>query len=862
MFLLIKNAPPIAVTLLLSFVYLLSTLISALQAQQLEPGFTSELVVNNMLDPASFEFAPDGRLFYGERITGALRVAKFDTMTGVYIVNDTAFYSFDVPASQHRSSGLRGFAFDPNYDSTGYIYAFYMKDNPRHNRVVRIQADPNNPDVALPGETLYLEVPFNNSSSSGSHNGGDVMIGSDGKLYFTTGDGWNGGDDVQSLETYTGKVWRLNLDGSIPTDNPFYNEASGDFQGIYALGLRNPYSFSNLSPTDQIYINDAVGADKASVFLLSPGYNYGHDGYSGIGTSGNKWANMSVNNAKVITGGAWYPSSGYWPEPYRESYFAAFWGSNSSGAPGHITRAPSESDPNPVIFYDEVIIGGELKPAMLKMGPDENLYYCMTDYVTGDGEIYRIRYTDMPQAATPSFSPPPGQYDDPQMVAINGPDSSIIYYTVDGSDPDSTSMLYVDSISVDSSLEILAIAYRPGYLPSQVASGAYTIGPIPNIPPVADAGPDLFVEVNTVVTLNGSGTYDPDGNSVELQESWKQIGGDSVEVADSDETVANFTPTRTGYYAFQILAEDIYGARDSDVVVVQVVATLDDYLNCLIARWSFEEGVGETTEDSSPNNFEGTIEDAMYMASTADSSNFSLAFNSSTDRVDFGSMDIYSDQVTFTFWAYLNSYETSDARFISKADGQFDSDHFWMVSTLNNSRLRFRLNTSEGGTSTLTSNTGVVPLNEWIHITAVYDGSEMRLYKNAQMVTSMSKSGVLMTDPFVDVAVGNQPGSATGGTRHLDGKIDEMRIYGCALDSAQISRVYLSNYATYCYDTLDVPDVVEGVDLYEASNKIKSSAVINSNRNIIFSAEEGVELVWPFEVKLGGGFVTRGEGCE
>ncbi len=780
--------------------------------QQLETGFESQPILANLQDPASMEFAPDGRLFYGERITGALKVAKIDPVTGNFVGNAAPFYDFDVPTQRHRSSGVRGFAFDPNFSTNGYIYAFYMKNNPRHNRVVRIQADPNNPDVALPGETLLMEVPFNNSSSSGSHNGGDVMIGGDGKLYFTTGDGWNGGDNVQSLSTYTGKVWRLNLDGTIPTDNPFYNQTTGDFQAIFALGLRNPYSFSNLSPTNNIYINDAVGTDKASVFQLAGGNNYGHDGFTGIGTSAGVWANMSANNAKVITGGAWYPNAGYWPTAYKENYFAAFWGSNSAGAPGHITRAPAENLPNPVIFFDQVIIGGELKPVMLKIGPDYDLYYLMTDYETGNGEIHKIRYSGMAVSETPIFSPAPGQYNDPQTVTLTSPNNGTIYYTTDGSIPNNTSPQYTFPIQVNTSIQIKAISYESGLLPSIVSCGDYTIGQIPNVPPIADAGPDLLVELNSIITLNGSGTYDPDGSPLELQEYWIQIGGPQVVISDEDETVANFTPTENGCYTFQIVVEDIYGAVDTDIVVVQVVAILDDYLNCLIARWSFEEGAGGVVEDNSPNNNEGAIENAIYTADTPDSSNSSLSFSAPTDRVDLGNMDIYSNEVSFTFWAFLNSYEVSDARFISKAEGQYDVDHFWMLSTLNDSRFRFRLQTTNGGTSTLSSNTGEVLLNEWMFLTATYDGTEMKIYKNASLIASLPKTGFIMTDPFVDVALGNQPSSATGGTRNLDGKIDEMRIYSCALDQNQINQIYLSNYATvqYCPAPLDLHVFLEG----------------------------------------------------
>ncbi|MFT4565664.1 MAG: glucose/arabinose dehydrogenase [Saprospiraceae bacterium] len=143
--------------------------------------------MEGLQDPASFAFSPDGRLFYGERITGRLVVGKWDAATKLYLSEDNPFYEFGDPAERHRSSGLRGFTFDPNYGENGFIYAFYMRDIPRHNQVVTIQVNPSDEDVEIGGETVLMELPFSSSNSSGSHNGG--FFGTDQKLYFTTGDG-------------------------------------------------------------------------------------------------------------------------------------------------------------------------------------------------------------------------------------------------------------------------------------------------------------------------------------------------------------------------------------------------------------------------------------------------------------------------------------------------------------------------------------------------------------------------------------------------------------------------------------------------------------------------------------------------
>ena len=194
------------------------------RAFQLPGGFVDEFVVTVGRDPATLKFAPDGSLYVGERIEG-----KLYRCTAPDYDDPQWMYTFDIPKDgsgeplRHRSSGLR----DVTSDGT-HLFAFFMNDSPRHNRVVRLTIDPADPNRILPGsETLLLDLPFNESSSSGSHNGGALEIGSDGMLYITTGDGWSGGDEVQSLATYTGKVFRIATDGSIPIDNPFYDVLNG-----------------------------------------------------------------------------------------------------------------------------------------------------------------------------------------------------------------------------------------------------------------------------------------------------------------------------------------------------------------------------------------------------------------------------------------------------------------------------------------------------------------------------------------------------------------------------------------------------------------------------------------------------------
>ena len=88
---------------------------------------------------------------------------------------------------------------------------------------------------------MLLEL--NNLSSAGNHNGGGLHFGLDGKLYVSVGENGNGATS-QSLDNLLGKLLRINPDGTIPTDNPFYQTATGNNRAIWALGLRNPFTFA------------------------------------------------------------------------------------------------------------------------------------------------------------------------------------------------------------------------------------------------------------------------------------------------------------------------------------------------------------------------------------------------------------------------------------------------------------------------------------------------------------------------------------------------------------------------------------------------------------------------------------------
>src|SRR5438132_127904 len=257
--------PPSNLKLILALVIAGSlTFVSpAVSAANLPSGFTEEQFGGNLSgSPTAMAFAPDGRLFVCQQ-GGQLRVIKNGSLLS------TPFVSLTVDSSGER--GLLGIAFDPNFATNHYLYVYYtVATSPIHNRVSRFTAAG---DTAAPGSHAVI-LELNNLSSATNHNGGAIHFGPDGKLYIAVGENANGANS-QTLSNLLGKMLRINSDGSIPTDNPFYNTATGSNRAIWALGLRNPFTFAFRPGTGRMFINDVGESTYEEINDGIAGSNYG-----------------------------------------------------------------------------------------------------------------------------------------------------------------------------------------------------------------------------------------------------------------------------------------------------------------------------------------------------------------------------------------------------------------------------------------------------------------------------------------------------------------------------------------------------------------------------------------------------------
>jgi glucose/arabinose dehydrogenase len=193
------------------------------------------------------------------------------------------------------SGGERGFlgvTFSPD---GSHLYASYTDTAGDSNIDEYAVGADGTVDTATRRQVLFQKQPYPN------HNGGDIVFGPDGYLYFGLGDGGSEGDpqrEGQNLGTWLSKILRIDPTASggqsytVPADNPFVGRA-GVKPEIWSYGLRNPWRFSFDSATEDLWIAD-VGQDtyeeidhSSAADGAGKGANYGWSAFEG-GTPYNK----------------------------------------------------------------------------------------------------------------------------------------------------------------------------------------------------------------------------------------------------------------------------------------------------------------------------------------------------------------------------------------------------------------------------------------------------------------------------------------------------------------------------------------------------------------------------------------------
>ena len=589
-----------------------------------DPGFSSELVATlPPFTPVGLTFAPDGRMFIWQR-NGIVRIFKNGALLPAPFIN------IGSQVNQFLDRGMLGLALHPNFAENGHVYLLFTReeggnpssDAPKVSRLIRVTADPSNLDVALPGSEVIIlgavgtppcsaQPPGADCipSDSNTHSIGTLRFARDGTLFVGAGDGASaGGVDLlafrsQDLGSPSGKILRINDDGSAPQDNPFFDGTNSWRSKVWVYGLRNPYRFALHPTTGELWIGDVGWNTWEEINRGTAGANFGWPCFEGnlpqpeystqlpscfsllpsaVTPPVVAWAHPDASPSlpgrdpnflgDAAVGGTFYTGDTY-PQLYSGNFFYADY------VGGWIRRLILDSAGN--LAGNVVFATGVEGTVSVEQGPDGSLYY--VGFATG--EIRRIRFNGPVAKAT--ATPLSGL--SPLAVAFSSGGStnpvggSLTYRWEfgDGTTSTAPNPTHVYSISGVATFTVrLTVTAVDGQ--SSSASVSVTVGSLPPVPTISSPANGTALLPGQVVVYQGSSIDPEDGVLAANALEWKVLlhHNTHVHLLQSGSGLSGSFVTQyhgVGTYSYEIIltATDSSGLKSSVAVTLPVLQDVE-----------------------------------------------------------------------------------------------------------------------------------------------------------------------------------------------------------------------------------------------------------------------------------------------
>ncbi|MEV4414888.1 PQQ-dependent sugar dehydrogenase [Catellatospora sp. NPDC049609] len=369
-----------------------------------QPGFVVEEVAEDFALPVNIAMVPNHPadkskpLFYVTELYG-----KIITVTGDFQKKTFAkdLLNFD-PSAQFPGTGEMGVTGIVVEPKSGDVFAamLYKDDGDLLAKIVRFQST----DGGFTAAKATTIIKFPDEEQSTSHQISNLTIGPDGKLYVHMGDGFVA-ETAEDMDSFRGKVLRMNLDGSAPSDNPFY-KGTGKFQAadyIWAYGLRNPFGGAwRLADGQHYSVENGPSVNDRFARITKGGRYHWRGGASGL--TKNALYNWDETQGPVnitFTEPQIYHAAGF-PQNKHGNAFVALSGPTYASGPQRrgkkivefeFNADGSVDDPKTLIEYTG---SGKTSVAALAPGPDglyfSTLYTKIGDATDSGAKILRVRY--------------------------------------------------------------------------------------------------------------------------------------------------------------------------------------------------------------------------------------------------------------------------------------------------------------------------------------------------------------------------------------------------------------------------------------------------------------------------------------
>ena len=221
-----------------------------------------EEVAGDLNHPWSIAFLPDGDMLVTERAGRLRRISNGQLLEGSISGVPEVF--------EQSQGGLFDVVLHPEFAENSIVYLTYAWGDLDGNATRLVRA-------RLEGNSLQdLEVLFtpNLLKRTAVHYGGRMAFLGDGTLLLTLGDGFDYREQAQVTSNHLGASIRLNDDGTVPEDNPFYGR-DGVLEEIWSIGHRNPQGLTVDPVTGRVFQHEHGPAGGDELNLLEPGFNYG-----------------------------------------------------------------------------------------------------------------------------------------------------------------------------------------------------------------------------------------------------------------------------------------------------------------------------------------------------------------------------------------------------------------------------------------------------------------------------------------------------------------------------------------------------------------------------------------------------------
>jgi glucose/arabinose dehydrogenase len=566
-------------------------------ASTLPSGFRDSVVLSGLTNPTVLQFAPDGRIFVGQK-NGVIKV--FQSLTDT---NPVTFADLSGEVDDYWDRGLLGLALPPNFPASPYVYVLYTYDAPpggtapKWNDGCPTPPGPTTDGCVVSARVSRLQISGNVMTGSEqvlvngwcqqfpSHSIGTLLFGRDGDLYASGGDGASfnnvdygqyganyAGDQAnpcgdppgpagtalsppgaeggalrsQSVRrtdgpaTLNGAVLRIDpATGAGVPGNPFFSSPDANARRIVAYGLRNPFRFTQRPGTDELWIGD-VGWNTWEEInrVVSPASatasNFGWPCYEGAAPqAGYQAAGLNLCSSLYSTPGS--VVAPYYTYKHSDCV-VNYTGCHTGG-----------SSVTGVAFYQGGSYPAQYDGALFFADHTRNEIWAMLPGANGLPDPAKLQSFVGVDATGGAAGHP--------VDLKTGPGGDLFYVDMD----DGT---------------VHRITYAVNQPPTAVITATPTSGPVP-----------------LTVSFDGTGSFDPEGKP--LSYSW-DLNGDGT-FGDATGPTASYTYTTAGVYHPSLRVTDDQGASDTASATVTAgntapTATIDSPLPSL--TWKVGDTIG------------------------------------------------------------------------------------------------------------------------------------------------------------------------------------------------------------------------------------------------------------------------------